>query len=250
MNDEDQSIFNLTGHNGVEFFLWDQTVLIEVSSVDQLLELFLTDILTQLLRYSSQVFNWNVSSFLVIVKIKNLGDAIASIFVIDSLSHKVEPLSEVDSSISISIKISDHLEDWAVFGLKSQRSHGSFEFLDINCSSLIWVKKIEGCFDSNDFLFADSILHIGFRIEFRLGGSRRLGILGRCRYTFSRCRSLFSRWGRSLFSRWGRGLFAWGSGSLSRWIQTLGGETLAGVGVSLGGELLGWLAKELLFVEN
>lgn len=47
------SIFDFSGQDYVELFLWDQAVLVDIGTADQLVDFLLRDVLSQLCRDSS-----------------------------------------------------------------------------------------------------------------------------------------------------------------------------------------------------
>lgn len=118
-NEGNHSIFDLASHNDVELLLWDQSVLVSVSPGNQLLQLLLRDIFAQLLRNSPQIFDRDIPSPLVIEESKDFVDVGSWIFVVDSLGHQPEPLSEIDGPIAVGIEVSDHLEDGSIFRFES-----------------------------------------------------------------------------------------------------------------------------------
>jgi hypothetical protein len=61
------SIFNFAGQDNVEFLLWNQAISVNVSSTDELIELLFSDILTELLIDSAEIFDGNVSSSFIVI---------------------------------------------------------------------------------------------------------------------------------------------------------------------------------------
>lgn len=113
------SIFDFSGHNQIEFLLWDHTIEIKISSINQFLELSLTDIFTKFKCYFSEILHWNESSLFMIKDSEYFSDISTGIFIWNSLGEKCYPLFEVNGSISITVQISDHLENSITFALET-----------------------------------------------------------------------------------------------------------------------------------
>jgi hypothetical protein len=61
------SIFNFAGQDNVEFLLWNQAISVDVSSSDELFELFVSDIFAELCINSAEVFDGNESSSFIVI---------------------------------------------------------------------------------------------------------------------------------------------------------------------------------------
>lgn len=132
-----RSILNFSGKDGVEFFLRNKAIMVSISSVDELLKLLVPNIFSEFLGNSAKIFYGDVSGTLIIEKSENFVDIGTGVLVIDSLGHEGKPLSEVDSSTSVSVHIGKHLENSSAFGFKTKGSHGSFKLFIVDEIPLI-----------------------------------------------------------------------------------------------------------------
>lgn len=119
-----ESILDFAGKDGIELLLRDKTIMVSVGSVDELLQLLFGHVFAEFLSNSSEVFDGDESGALIIEEGKNLVDVGSGVLIIDSFGHEGNPLSEIDGSASVGVKVGKHLENGSVFGLKSQRGHG------------------------------------------------------------------------------------------------------------------------------
>lgn len=122
-----QSILDLPGDNDVELLLRDKPVTIRISSLDEFLNLLIRDLLAKLISNSPEVLAGNEASPLIVKDGKNLVNINPGILVVDTLGHKIEPLTKVNGATAVSIEVSKHLEDPSVLGLESQRGHSGLE---------------------------------------------------------------------------------------------------------------------------
>lgn len=67
------------------------------------------------------------AGLLIIKEVKDLFDVLTGISIVHLLGQQAEPLLEIDSPVSVGIKVGDHLEDGSAFGFKAERSHCCFE---------------------------------------------------------------------------------------------------------------------------
>lgn len=58
-------------------------------------------------------------------------------------------------SVARLIVVSQQLQDFSLFQVKSQRAHGDFEFMVVNRAVLVCVEEFEGFFNFLFLLFAD-----------------------------------------------------------------------------------------------
>ena len=74
-------------HNAVEFFLWNQSILIYIRSANKFLDLFLINVLSEILGNSSQVFGWQVSSFFIVIHGEDFSVVNSWVFITDFSRH-------------------------------------------------------------------------------------------------------------------------------------------------------------------
>lgn len=122
-----QSILDLSGKDGIELLLRNQSIGINVSPPDQLVNLLIGHILSQVISHPSQVLGRNEAGLLIVKEGENLVNIGPRVLISHTLSHQTQPLSEVNSTTAVSIQVSQHLEDGTVLGLESQGSHSSLK---------------------------------------------------------------------------------------------------------------------------
>lgn len=116
------------GDDIIELFFRDQSVVIGIGSFDHFLEFRIVDSLSQFLSHSSQVFDWNETSLLIVKKVEDFSDVFTTILIRDPCRHQFKELLEVDLTRTVGVQISDHLIDGLVFRLEAEWCHGGLEF--------------------------------------------------------------------------------------------------------------------------
>ena len=94
--------------------------MVGVGPADQLVDLLVRNVFSQLLCDPPQILSRDEASPLVVEKIEDFVNVGASIFVVDTFGQEGEPLCKIDASISVSVEVRDHLEDGRALGLESQ----------------------------------------------------------------------------------------------------------------------------------
>lgn len=123
-----QSILDLSGENGVELLLRDESVLVEVGTPDQLFEFLIGHVLAELISDPPEVLDGDEAGSLVVEEVEDFAYVGLAVPVIDPLGHEGEPLSEVDGSVSVGVEVGNHLEDGCTLGLESERGHCCLQF--------------------------------------------------------------------------------------------------------------------------
>lgn len=127
-----------SSHYRIEFFLTDQTVVVQVSTLDHLLQFGIVNRFSHLLYYSSKVLYWNKARFLVVEKCKYLFDIILGVLNANSRCQKIEKFAKINTAIDFS----DCVEQSLVFGLETEGGHGCEE---IYMSDVVPLESIDPC---------------------------------------------------------------------------------------------------------
>ena len=93
----------------------------------KLFQLGVIDILAKLVRNDPQGLDGDCTGAVTIVEREDLHDVLTAVLVINFLGEESDPLSEVDGSVAVTVKIGNHVKDSTVLGLKSERNHGCLE---------------------------------------------------------------------------------------------------------------------------
>ena len=123
-----RSFLHGPGDDLVELVLADNSVTVEIGSLDEFVKLFFADVLSKFTSDSLEGGNIDVALSLVIVECEDFTNVSSGVLIVDSLGHEGEPLSEVDAAVSVGVHVGDHLEGGCALGLESEGGHGCLEF--------------------------------------------------------------------------------------------------------------------------
>lgn len=118
--------FKVPGDHGVELVGWDASVLVSVRFLNHFLKLLLGDVFADVLGDPSEILDWDVTCFVFIVKGKHLPYGLLAIILIHRVGHKMQKIFEPNTSLSISIIITNNLIHGMVGRFESQCLHGLF----------------------------------------------------------------------------------------------------------------------------
>lgn len=108
------------GDKCVKFFLRDNTVQVEVSSLDHLLKGVVVSEFSQILGDLSEVLESNEPGLLGVEGDENLVDLISGLVIGGTSSHHIEELGEFDLSTAVLVEFGDHLIDGLSLGLNTE----------------------------------------------------------------------------------------------------------------------------------
>merc|ERR1719198_658348 len=111
-------------HDAQELLLVYLSVAVTVRLVNHLLELFIRHPLTKLLGHALQVFERNLSSFVIIKEPESLQDLILRVAVEDLLRHHRHELRKLNGARPVVIHVLDHLLDLFLLRFEPERAHG------------------------------------------------------------------------------------------------------------------------------
>jgi len=119
---------SLLGNEVVEFFLRNQIIQIEISSLNHLLQNGIVSQFSEILGDLSEIFQGNKSSFLTVEGNEDFVDFISALVVGRTSGHHVNEFREFDLSATVLIEFSDHLINSLGFSFNTERIDGNFEF--------------------------------------------------------------------------------------------------------------------------
>lgn len=108
------------GNKSIELLLGDNSVMINVSSLDHLLQSVVVSELSEVFSDFSEIFKGNESSLLGVKSNEDFVDLISSLVVSGSGSHHVEKLRELNLTTSVLIEFCNHLIDCLCLGLNTE----------------------------------------------------------------------------------------------------------------------------------
>lgn len=112
-------------HDGVELFLTDQPIIVDICSFDHLLQLWIIDVFSHLLHYSPQIFDRDKAGFLVVEQCEDSLQVLLWIFVGETRCQKIEKLREVD----VTLNVGNGMKKGLVFALVAKSRHRGKQFL-------------------------------------------------------------------------------------------------------------------------
>lgn len=118
----------LLGDKSVELFLRNNTVEVQVSTLNHFLESIIISEFSKILGDFSEVLESNEASFLSIKGNEDLVNLVTSLVVGGAGCHHVEKFFKLDLSAAVLIKFSDHLIDSLGLGLDTEGVDGDLEF--------------------------------------------------------------------------------------------------------------------------
>ena len=119
-------------HDSDKLFFGNLSIAVSVCLVYHFLQLLVSHGFSQLSGHSLQVFQWNLSSAIIVEKSESLENFLSWISFANLSGHEFHEISKLNDSFSISINFSNKLFDFLFLWFKAQGSHGNLQFFWIN----------------------------------------------------------------------------------------------------------------------
>merc|ERR1711988_694711 len=139
-------------HDPVELVDVDLAIAITVGLVDHVLELLVVDVLTELLCNTGEVAEGDLVGVVVVEKLEDLLDVLASVLLAHLAGHHLQEFAELDGVVAVVVDVGDHLFELLVLDLEAKGTHGGLELTDVDLAGGIRVEEGERLADLVELL--------------------------------------------------------------------------------------------------
>jgi len=145
------------GHHRDELFVVDLTVAVNVGLPDHLVDLLISQLLSQVGHDVPQLGGGDEAVAVLVEDTEGLPDLLFAVGVLHLARHHGQELGEVDCAIAVGIDLVDHVLQLCLCGVLSQGAHDRAQLLGGDGAISVLVEQGEGLLELCDLLLGQLI---------------------------------------------------------------------------------------------